>query len=84
MPLLLIIGNTTTTILFFISFNFMQDKINVDKMGAIEQVRNILGNGNAPWMIVIGKELALMEAIEKVFRNIVTNLLCAWQKLRGG
>ncbi|KAF7140583.1 hypothetical protein RHSIM_Rhsim06G0117200 [Rhododendron simsii] len=87
MPLIDIVGVSSFNGSFYSFFAFMQKEEEGDYVWALERFKAILGPDQQPSVILLDRELALMNAIEVVFRG-TTNILyesCfneAWQRLQ--
>jgi hypothetical protein len=77
MPLLHVVGMTAFNTTFSICFVFLKEEKEADYVWALQQVYRLFSNGNLPETIVTDRELALMNALRRLFPNS-TNLLCAW------
>ena len=80
-PLLEIVGVTSTTMTLNVAFAYLESKRDDNYIWALERLKTIMQDDMLPSVIVIERELALMNAIEKIFPN-VTNLLCRWHVSR--
>ncbi|XP_052175667.1 protein FAR1-RELATED SEQUENCE 5-like [Diospyros lotus] len=76
-PLLEIVGVTSTELTFPVAFVFMNHEYEDNYTWAMERLKNVMGSNACPGVIVTDRELALMNAIYKVFPS-TTTLLCRW------
>ncbi|XP_052172209.1 protein FAR1-RELATED SEQUENCE 5-like [Diospyros lotus] len=76
-PLLEIVGVTSTELTFPVAFVFMNHEYEDNYTWAMERLKNVMGSNTFPGVIVTDRELALMNAIHKVFLS-TTTLLCRW------
>lgn len=79
MPLLHIVGCTNINTTFEVGYAFLSRETEEDYVWAIDVLRKILSENNIPEprVIVTDRELALMNAIDRVLINS-KNILCAW------
>ena len=77
MPLLKIVGVTSTDMTFFVCFVYLQVKCEKNYAWALGVLHSIIGDGILLGVIVIDRELSLIKAINSVF-PAATNLLCKW------
>ncbi|XP_071696399.1 protein FAR-RED IMPAIRED RESPONSE 1-like [Rutidosis leptorrhynchoides] len=77
MPLLDIIGVSCFNTSFYSGFAFLEREDEESYIWALNAFKKILGSENQPSVIMTDRELALMNAISKVF-PAATNLLCVW------
>lgn len=73
--LLEIVSVTLTTMIFNVDFAYLESKQEDNYIWALKRLKIIMQDDMLPSVIVIKRELALMNAIEKIFSN-ATNLLC--------
>lgn len=74
-PLLEIVSVTLTTMIFNVDFAYLESKQEDNYIWALKRLKIIMQDDMLPSVIVIKRELALMNAIERIFSN-ATNLLC--------
>ena len=77
MPLLEIVGVTSTDMTFYVCFAYLQVECKENYAWALGVLRSIIGDGILPDVIVTDRELSLMKAISIVFPG-ATHLLCKW------
>ena len=77
MPLLEIVGVTSTDMTFSVCFAYLQAEHEENYAWALGVLRSIIGDGILPDVIVRDRELSLMKAISTVFPG-ATHLLCKW------
>ena len=77
MPLLEIVGITSTEMTFSVAFVYLKYEREDNYTWALEKLKSIMQINVLPSVIVTDREMALMNAIEKVFRD-ASNLLCRW------
>ncbi|XP_028121044.1 uncharacterized protein LOC114318370 [Camellia sinensis] len=77
LPLLEIVGATSTDMTFSVAFAYLQYDKEDNYTWALGILRNVMDENALPSIIVIDRELALMNAICTVFPG-TTNLLCRW------
>ncbi|KAH9750386.1 protein FAR1-RELATED SEQUENCE [Citrus sinensis] len=75
--LLEIVGVTSTAMTFNVGFAYLESEREDNYIWALERLKTIMQDDILPTMIVTDRELALMNAIEKIFPS-ATNLLCRW------
>ncbi|XP_024039451.1 uncharacterized protein LOC112098079 [Citrus clementina] len=76
-PLLEIVGDTSTAKTFNVGFAYLESEREDNYIWALERLKTIMQDDMLPAVIVTDRELALMNAIEKIFPS-ATNLLCRW------
>lgn len=76
-PLLEIVGVTSTAMTFNVGFAYLESEREDNYIWALERLKTIMQDDMLPTVIVTDRELALMNAIEKIFPS-ATNLLCRW------
>ncbi|XP_052208410.1 protein FAR-RED IMPAIRED RESPONSE 1-like [Diospyros lotus] len=76
-PLLQIVGVTSTELTFPVAFAFMDHEYEDNYTWAMERLQSLMGSNIFPRVVVTDRELALINAIHKVFPN-ATTLLCRW------
>ena len=77
-PLLEIVGVTTSTNLtFYVGFALFQFEREDNYVWVLERLKTIMEDKMLPSVIVTDRELALMNAIRKIFPTTI-NLLCRW------
>lgn len=67
MPLLEILGVTSTNLIFSVAFAFLNVEKEDNYMWAVQCLRHVLDSEVAPSIIVTDRELALMNALNHVF-----------------
>ena len=77
MPLLEIVGVTSTDMTFSVCFAYLQAEREENYAWALGVLHSVIGDGNPPEVIVTDRELSLMKAISTVFPG-ATHLLCKW------
>ncbi|GAU43672.1 hypothetical protein TSUD_302350 [Trifolium subterraneum] len=78
LPLLEIVGTTSTDMTFVVGFAYMEYEKTDNYRWALEKLKGLFTKQDIlPQVIVTDRELALMHAIEFVFPHTV-NLLCTW------
>ena len=77
MPLLEIVGITSTDMTFSVCFAYLQAEREENYAWALGILCFIIGDGILPDVIVTDRELSLMKAISTVFPS-ATHLLCKW------
>ena len=77
MPLLHVVGTSSTNMSFSACFCFMKGETVEDYTWALQQVKQCFSEGQLPWAIVTDRELALMTAIGYLFPS-ASNILCSW------
>ncbi|KAK8946513.1 hypothetical protein KSP39_PZI007086 [Platanthera zijinensis] len=75
MPLLSIVGVTSTSQSFFGAFVFMSDETEYSYRWALDCFKSILDSCSLPLVLITDRELALMNAIKIIFPHS-KNLLC--------
>ncbi|XP_052193761.1 uncharacterized protein LOC127802110 [Diospyros lotus] len=76
-PLLQIVGVTSTELTFPVAFAFMDHEYEDNYTWVMERLQSLMGSNIFPRVVVTDRELALINAIHKVFPN-ATTLLCRW------
>ncbi|XP_052198258.1 uncharacterized protein LOC127805543 [Diospyros lotus] len=76
-PLLQIVGVTSTELTFPVAFAFMDHEYKDNYTWAMERLQSLMGSNIFSRVVVTDRELALINAIHKVFPN-ATTLLCRW------
>lgn len=76
-PLLQIVGVTSTELTFSAAFALMESEKEANYTWVLEKLKGIMDPDVVPAVIVTDRELALMNAISKVFPH-ATHLLCRW------
>ena len=76
MPLLHVVGMTSTNQSFSICFAYMSGETQTDYQWALLRVKTMYGD-TLPLVVVTDRELALMNAIAQTLPSII-NLLCTW------
>ena len=74
-PLLEIVGVTSTELTFSVAFVFMDHEYEDNYTWAMERLKSLMRSNIFPRVVVTDRELALINAIHKVFPNTNT-LLC--------
>lgn len=77
MPLLHVVGTSSTNMSFSAGFCFMKGETVEDYIWAMREVKECFENGQLPSAMITDRERALMAAISLVFPN-ANNLLCQW------
>jgi len=77
LPLLEIVGLTSTNKTFCVAFAFLQNEREDNFTWVLDCLRRTLDGYMLPRVIVTDRELALMNACENVFLN-TTRVLCRW------
>ncbi|KAK9148341.1 hypothetical protein Scep_007098 [Stephania cephalantha] len=77
MPLLEIVGITSTHLTFSVGFAFLSSESHGNYVWALEKLRSILDGWPKPDVFVTDRDLALISAIEEVF-PASSHLLCSW------
>eukprot|EP00268_Persea_americana_P034804 TRINITY_DN3440_c2_g1_i6.p1 TRINITY_DN3440_c2_g1~~TRINITY_DN3440_c2_g1_i6.p1 ORF type:complete len:952 (-),score=86.58 TRINITY_DN3440_c2_g1_i6:87-2942(-) len=77
MPLLEIIGVTSTEKTFSVCFAYLQYEREDNYAWALGILRSVIGEGALPSVIVTDREITLMKAISTVFPG-ATHFLCRW------
>lgn len=77
MPLVEIVGLTSTNIIFSVAFVYLQHEREDNFNWALDVLHNIMDDSALPNVIVIDRELTLMNVISRVFPT-TTHLLCRW------
>ncbi|KAF8388613.1 hypothetical protein HHK36_027290 [Tetracentron sinense] len=77
LPLLSIVGVTSTDRTFFSAFAFLSSETEVSYTWALESFKSVLNPKSLPLVLVTDRELALINAIKTVFPTS-KNLLCLW------
>jgi hypothetical protein len=77
LPLLEIIGFTSTNSSFFICFIFMSNENEINYKWSINQLKNLVFKEKSPKVIITDCELALINAIESELPT-ATHFLCIW------
>ncbi|KAF8412056.1 hypothetical protein HHK36_000009 [Tetracentron sinense] len=77
LPLLSIVGVTSTDRTFFSAFAFLSSETEVSYTWALESFKSVLNPNSLPLVLVTDRELALINAIKTVFPTS-KNLLCLW------
>ena len=77
LPLLEIVGVTSTQMTFSVVFVYLESKREANYRWALERLKELMDGCTLTRVIVTDKELALMNAIKVVFPN-AANLLCRW------
>ncbi|KAK3221283.1 hypothetical protein Dsin_008308 [Dipteronia sinensis] len=80
-PLLEIVGVTSTNLTFCVGFALFQFEREDNYVWALEKLKTIMEDKMLPSVIVTDRELALMNAIRKIFPTAI-NLLCRWQSIK--
>ncbi|XP_026416626.1 protein FAR1-RELATED SEQUENCE 5-like [Papaver somniferum] len=84
MPLMNVVGHTSTKSPFTFAFCFLHDELKESYVWALEQVKLIFREDALPKVMVTDQEAALMFAIRKVFPN-AQNFICTfhvWNNVR--
>ncbi|KAK9166761.1 hypothetical protein Scep_001952 [Stephania cephalantha] len=77
MPLLEIVGITSTHLTFSVGFAFISSETHANYVWALENLRSILDGWPKPDVFVTDRELGLISAIEEVCPSS-SHLLCSW------
>ncbi|XP_028061474.1 PKS-NRPS hybrid synthetase CHGG_01239-like [Camellia sinensis] len=77
LPLLEIVGVTSTDMSFFVAFAYLQFERIDNYVWVLTTLRSLLDGISIPEVIVTDRELALMNAIDRVF-STSRHLLCRW------
>lgn len=77
LPLLEIIGITSTEMTFSVAFAYVESEREDSYTWVLNRLKSMMDDGAMPEVIVTNRELALMNAIGKVFPT-AKNLLCRW------
>ncbi|KAK9098888.1 hypothetical protein Syun_025933 [Stephania yunnanensis] len=77
MPLLEIVGITSTHLTFSVGFAFLSSESHEYYVWTLEKLRSILDGWPKPDVLVTDRDLALISAIEEVF-PASSHLLCSW------
>lgn len=77
MPLLEIVGLTSTDMTFSVAFVYLQHERQDNFNWALDVLHGIMDDSALPNIIVTDRELSLMNAISRVFPT-ATHLLCRW------
>ncbi|XP_028077050.1 uncharacterized protein LOC114279072 [Camellia sinensis] len=77
LPLFEIVGMTLTQMIFSVAFAYLQIERVDNYAWALQTLHDLMDNSILPEVIVIDKELALMNAIDNTFLN-ARHLLCRW------
>ncbi|XP_028097180.1 PKS-NRPS hybrid synthetase CHGG_01239-like [Camellia sinensis] len=77
LPLLEIVGVTSTHMTFSVAIAYLQTKRVDDYAWALQTMRDLIDNSVLPEVIVTDRELALMNANDNTFSN-ARHLLCRW------
>ena len=76
-PLLEIVGVTSTDLTFSIAFAYIDIEREDNYTWALERLRSVMDADVLPELIVTDRDLALLNAIERVFPT-AKHLLCRW------
>ena len=74
-PLLEVIGVSSTGQNFHVAFGFMRNEKTTSFLWAMQRVKELFGSENNPGVVVTDREWALMNAVEHVFPSSA-HLLC--------
>ena len=74
-PLFEIVGVTSTELTFPVGFAFMNHEYKDNYTWAMERLKNLMGPNTFLGLVVIDRELALTNAIHKIFSTTTTLLL---------
>ncbi|XP_028099052.1 protein FAR1-RELATED SEQUENCE 5-like [Camellia sinensis] len=77
LPLLEIVGVTSTHMTFSVAIAYLQTKRVDNYAWALQTLHDLMDDSVLPKVIVIDRELALMNAIDNTFSN-ARHLLCCW------
>jgi histone-lysine N-methyltransferase SETD2 len=77
LPLLEIVGVTSTNLTFSVALAYLEGESEGNYTWALSRLKTILEDGWVPSIIVTDRELALMNAIERVFPT-TRHMLCRW------
>jgi hypothetical protein len=77
MPLLNIVGSTCANKTFYVSFCFMADEIEESYKWCLTQLRELFSPDRVPGVMVMDRELALLNAVNEVF-PWCHRQLCTW------
>jgi MULE transposase domain len=77
MPLLNVVGISSTNKSFFSCFAFLKSETMNDYSWALDEIKKIFNDSDMPHVIVTDRELALMNSIKLVFPS-TKNLICLW------
>ncbi|XP_028091421.1 PKS-NRPS hybrid synthetase CHGG_01239-like [Camellia sinensis] len=77
LPLLEIVGVTSTEMTFFIAFAYLQYERVDNYAWVLATLRDVMDGFVVPTVIVTDRELALMNAMQKIFPS-ARHLLCRW------
>ncbi|KAK9291532.1 hypothetical protein L1049_019480 [Liquidambar formosana] len=78
LPLFEIVGVTSTNLTFFVAFVYIQHERENNYTWALNRLHSLVEDQNIlPSVIIMDRELSLMNAIKKVFPN-ARHLLCRW------
>jgi hypothetical protein len=77
MPLLVIIGSTCVNTSFFVGFCFLPKEQEEDYVWALEQLKMLYFPGVRTGVMLMDRELALINAVRAVFPSTI-RLLCVW------
>lgn len=75
LPLLEIVGVTCTNLTFSVAFVYMEAEREENYIWALEKLKGLMVSNRLPMVILTDRDLALMNAIKKVFPG-AKNLLC--------
>ncbi|KAH7855215.1 hypothetical protein Vadar_022474 [Vaccinium darrowii] len=76
-PLFQIVGVTSTEMMFSVAFAFMDGEKEDNYMWVMDKLKGMMDPDSLPEVVVTDRELALMNAIARVFPK-ATHLLCRW------
>ncbi|KAH9753465.1 protein FAR1-RELATED SEQUENCE [Citrus sinensis] len=77
LPLFEIIGVTSTDMTFNVAYTYLSSEREDSYTWALDRLRGLMDNDFLPRVIVTDRELALMNAIEKIFPR-ANHFLCRW------
>ncbi len=77
LPLLEIVGVTSTDMTFSVAFVYLNSEGEESYTWALERLRSVIADDVLPELIVTDRDLALMNAIHRVFPT-ARHLLCRW------
>jgi histone-lysine N-methyltransferase SETD2 len=77
LPLLEIVGVTSTNLTFSVALAYLEGELEDNYIWALSRLKTVLEDGWVPNIIITDRELALMNAIERVFPTS-KHMLCRW------
>jgi MULE transposase domain len=77
MPLLNIVGSTCMHKTYYVSFCFLHNEIEESYIWALQQLSNLFANKRRPYVMIMDRDLALLNAVLFVFLHCYRQI-CTW------